>query len=325
MDPLALHRFDEATFLTLQAALRAGTFRVDENIVHDTLGVPDNFLVPTPKHRGAGSAAIAAGDVALVILNGGMATRFGGAVKGIVEVAPGESFLQRKLRGVTAPVFVMNSFATDQPTRKHLGGRVHYAIQGISRRLTPEGEPFAGVQAYYAPGHGDVFAALAHCAAFRAFAAVKGRVVMIVNVDNVGATLDAEIIGAHLATGLPLTVEVVPRDPKDAGGIAAVRAGKPQIIEGFRLPRNFDFAGFHWFNTNTLIMDARAAMARYDLSWIRADKVVEGRPAVQFERLIAEVTAFVECAFLQVDRARRFRPVKTQEDLRRLQQEETCS
>ena len=38
-----------------------------------------------------------AGTVALLVLNGGMATRFGGVVKGGVEVAPDHSFIALKL------------------------------------------------------------------------------------------------------------------------------------------------------------------------------------------------------------------------------------
>src|SRR3712207_8661149 len=46
----------------------------------------------------AGVAAIRRGEVAMAVLNGGMATRFGGVVKGIVEAVDGRSFLEWKLR-----------------------------------------------------------------------------------------------------------------------------------------------------------------------------------------------------------------------------------
>ena len=71
-----------------------------------------------------GEAAIAAGEVAALVLNGGMATRFGGVVKGVVPVVAGRpelSFLAVKLAGLRAagvPVVLVNSFATVAASRR---------------------------------------------------------------------------------------------------------------------------------------------------------------------------------------------------------------
>ena len=46
----------------------------------------------------AGLEALAAGRVAQVVLAGGMATRFGGVVKGVVEALDGRSFLDVEAR-----------------------------------------------------------------------------------------------------------------------------------------------------------------------------------------------------------------------------------
>ena len=58
------------------------------------------------------------------MLNGGMATRFGGVVKGVVDVIDGRSFLELKLaqarRSGPLPFVIMNSFATDDATKEHL-------------------------------------------------------------------------------------------------------------------------------------------------------------------------------------------------------------
>ena len=79
--------------------------------------------------RAAGLDALAAGRVAQVVLAGGMATRFGGVVKGVVEALDGRSFLAWKLGeterlgealGVEIPVALMTSFATDDETRAHV-------------------------------------------------------------------------------------------------------------------------------------------------------------------------------------------------------------
>ena len=59
----------------------------------------------TPAHdvlAKRGRQAIARREVGVVILAGGMATRFGGVVKAAVPVAPGKSFLQVKVADVRA-------------------------------------------------------------------------------------------------------------------------------------------------------------------------------------------------------------------------------
>ncbi len=64
----------------------------------------------------AGMNALEEDRVAVAVLNGGMATRFGGAVKGTVEAVDGASFLEIKRAQAAAygrpPFLSMNSFAT---------------------------------------------------------------------------------------------------------------------------------------------------------------------------------------------------------------------
>ena len=49
-----------------------------------------------------GREALASGQVGVAVLNGGMATRFGGVVKGVVEAIGNRSFLELKLRQAQA-------------------------------------------------------------------------------------------------------------------------------------------------------------------------------------------------------------------------------
>jgi UTP--glucose-1-phosphate uridylyltransferase len=70
--------------------------------------------------------------VAILVLNGGMATRFGGGAKGVVSVVesqPRANFLAVKLGqvrmaahalGTHIPVVLMHSFATQGPSEAHL-------------------------------------------------------------------------------------------------------------------------------------------------------------------------------------------------------------
>lgn len=344
-------RFPAADFRRLRSELAAGRFPSERNRLTVTPEPPaDGDILPWPGPEGeaewrlrceeTGKAALERGHVAVLVLNGGMATRFGGEVKGTVEVTRDHSFLEIKLldirhRAPKTPVFLMNSFATDHDTKAHLeersrsteGLEIHHLQQAISIRLTPEGELFRaadGSPSFYAPGHGDVFSTLASSEAFRTFADKPGRCVLVSNVDNLGATLDPRVVGAHLEAGKRCTVELAPKNPGDKGGAPARLNGKLQIIEGFRFPTDFDQDRIDVFNTNTMTFNADVFAEEPGLSWFRADKVVEDRPVVQFERLMGEITAFQPSAYLQVPRSGndgRFMPVKVPADLARLRGE----
>ena len=74
------------------------------------------------------------------------------------------------------------------------------------------------------------------------------------------------------------------------------------------------------FNTNTLVFDAEALDREFDLTWFAVKKQVEGRDAIQFERLVGELTAFVDAQFLRIEREGpdgRFHPVKDPDELDR--------
>ncbi|MEE8408616.1 MAG: UTP--glucose-1-phosphate uridylyltransferase [Myxococcota bacterium] len=341
---LARYGFDADTFARLKADLAAGEFPPERNRITHTVAPPEEGdLRPWPKTgtndaatcERIGFEAIEKGKVAVVILNGGMATRFGGRVKGVVEVIDNKSFLELKLGDVArarGPVatFVMNSFATEADTESHLKAirraglpedRIHLLTQRVSVRLTPSGDVVRddkGKADFYAPGHGDVLEVLAESEAFQRFVAAGGRTVMVSNVDNLAATLLPKIVGAHLDGGKKVTVEVAPRVPGDKGGAPVRINGRVEILEAFRFPDDFDLASLPVFNTNTLLLDVSAVRTDYALTWFRTDKESRGRKVVQFERLMGEVTAFVDATYLEVERVGpegRFLPVKTPDDL----------
>jgi UTP--glucose-1-phosphate uridylyltransferase len=192
----------------------------------------------------------------------------------------------------------------------------------VSLRLTPEGAPFReedGTLSPYATGHGDLTFALRASGHLARFRAAGGKLLFVSNVDNLGATLDAAILGAHLASGAKVTAEVVRKEKGDKGGAAARLDGRPQIIEAFRFPEGFDQDTIPLFNTNTFVLDAEAIDRDFDLTYFRVEKKVEGRTAIQFERLVGELTAFLPTHFVEVPRSGpdgRFQPMKDPEEMR---------
>lgn len=341
---LARYTFDADTFARLKADLAAGEFPPERNrISHavappkadDLRSWPEDGTEDAAACERMGLEAIERGEVAVAILNGGMATRFGGRVKGIVEVIAEKSFLALKLGDVAragGPVtaFIMSSFATENDTETHLKAircaglpeeRVHLLTQRVSIRLTPAGDiarDNKGRADFYAPGHGDVLEVLAESEAFVRFVKNGGRTVMVSNVDNLAATLSPKVIGAHLDGGKKVTVEVAPRAPGDKGGAPVRVNNRLEILEGFRFPDDFDLDTVPVFNTNTMCLDVSAVRNDYALTWFRADKESYGRKVVQFERLMGEITAFEDATYLKVKRVGpegRFLPVKTPDDL----------
>ncbi|MBZ5708970.1 UTP--glucose-1-phosphate uridylyltransferase [Nannocystis pusilla] len=347
--------FDAALFDALRGALARGELSPTRSRLPAPprpLGEGDlldlDRVDARPRWRERGEAALGARKVAALILNGGMATRFGGVVKGVVPVLPDRpdlSFLAVKLAGVRAagvPAVVMHSFATAAASGDHLatigwsgvpaGDRLEF-LQSLLPRVLPDGTPLLSLPGadvlpdttvYAAPGHGDTLRRVRDSGVVAELRARGVEHVLVSNVDNLGASLDPTILGAHLEAveaGAELSVEVVPRAPDDAGGCVAEVDGRPIIVESFRLPPGTALDQYPHFNTNTLWISLAALERTHPLTWFPVERTIEwpGREdmsVVQFEQLIGQLTEFARTACLRVDR-RRFLPIKTRADLAR--------
>ncbi len=288
----------------------------------------------TPEHaafEARGLAALANGECALCVLAGGMATRMGGVVKALVDAVPGKTFLDLRLAeidhiskraGARVPLWLMTSEATDGPIRAALAGKLDpfYVMtfeQLVSMRLTLEGALFRddhGEPSVYATGHGDLPEALVASGLLDSFLERGGKAIWIANIDNLGATIDPAILGFHLDHGMPVTVELVDKVGTDRGGVPVYYEGQPIITEEFRLPKGFDPAQIRVFNTNTFLAGAKALRdLAMEWTFVEVEKTIGDRKAVQFERLIGEMTQELPTRWLRVPREgekSRFLPVK---------------
>lgn len=280
-----------------------------------------------------GRGLLESGKVAVAVLNGGMATRFGGVVKGTVEAVPGRSFLELKYAQARArgplPFVVMNSFATHRATQRHLkerglGAGTETFVQSVSLRLTTRGELFRdteGALSPYAPGHGDFPEALRDSGTLERLRSVGVEMLMLSNVDNLGADPDPRVVGFHRSHGRALTVELAEARRGDSGGAPAWVGDRLEVVEGFRFPPGFDATALPFINTNTFLLSLDALERSYPLQWFYVEKRVDGRVAVQMERLVGQLSAFVDTAYLTAPRHGpdcRFFPVKSREDLEAL-------
>jgi UTP--glucose-1-phosphate uridylyltransferase len=109
--------------------------------------------------------------------------------------------------------------------------------------------------------------------------------------------------------------------PGDLGGAPARVDDRLQIVEQFRFPRGFEFGSLPLVNTNNMLISLDALERDFPLTWFWVEKRIDGRPAVQPERLVGELSAFLEAAMLAVPRFgpdARYYPVKTPADLEAL-------
>jgi UTP--glucose-1-phosphate uridylyltransferase len=340
---LSRHHFDRAQFLRLAARVKRET--AADNRVSGTVTPPAPGDVTDPPDPGSadeqrlkqrGLEALRKGQVALVVLAGGMATRMGGVVKALVEALPDKTFLDLRLGemkaledrvGHAVPLWLMTSAATDSTIRHALGARIDgesVAVfsQYLSLRVTRDGELYVdahGNPGEYAPGHGDLPDALRESGLLQRFADRGGRVVMVANLDNLGATIDPTIVGFHLDHGADVTCEVGDTQSGDRGGIPVRLDDRPVVLEEFRLPESFDPTTVRVFNTNTFLFNAHALLElSLDWTYFLVEKKADEQPVIQFERLIGEVTSHMDTRFLRVPRDgedSRFLPTKDHDEL----------
>jgi UTP--glucose-1-phosphate uridylyltransferase len=341
---LARFRFDRVPFEHLRAELvRAAPDLESLHRINEPIEVPaDDVAHALPasgtaereRAEALGRRLIADGELAAVVLAGGMATRFGSQVKALAPVLEGRelTFLDLKLADLGrlgVDVTLMTSFATHDALAAAVAGTaITLAPQLVSLRLNPDGSLFRagnGEPSPHAPGHGDLADALEIAGAFERYRAAGVRTLFVCNVDNVGATLDPALAGLHRSLGGAVTAELVSKRGGDAGGLPVRRAdGSLAIAEAFRVPEGFPHERFPLFNTNTLWIDVAALEQPADYTWSVARKTVDGREAIQLERLVGELTWWHPSRYVHVPRdgaESRFVPVKDRDDLAAAQEQ----
>jgi UTP--glucose-1-phosphate uridylyltransferase len=337
-EQLERFHFDRVPFEQLRARLVAAApdleqlHRIAEPIEVPGADVAHPLPAPgTPEREHAttlGRDIVGRGELAAVVLAGGMATRFGSQVKALAPVLDGHdlTFLDLKLADLArfgVEVTLMSSFATHDALAEAVAGTdIKLAPQLVSLRLQADGSLFVGddgAPSPYAPGHGDLADALEISGALDRYRANGVRTLFVCNVDNVGATLDPALAGMHRSLGGAVTAELVSKRPGDAGGLPVRRAdGSLAIAEAFRVPEGFPHEQFPLFNTNTLWIDVAALEQPAEYTWSVARKAVDGREAIQLERLVGELTWWHPSRYVHVPRdgvESRFVPVKDADDL----------
>jgi len=260
--------------------------------------VPD---VPALESLPDADPARALGALAVIKLNGGLATTMGlDRPKSLLEVREGRSFLDvivgqilglRRRHGVALPLLLMDSDATRTETLRALAAHPDLDaglpldfLQGMVPKLerdtlAPVSWPAAPALEWCPPGHGDVYGALRRSGILAMLLERGIRHAMISNADNLGATPDPRIAALVARERIPFLMEVVEGSEADrkGGHLARRRADGALVLretaqtppgeeDSFR-----DHRRWRYYNTNSLWVDLEALAATLE----QADGVLE--------------------------------------------------
>jgi len=336
-----------------QALVTGETGLVSESEIEAVRDLPRLEEVAGNGHPEAGLMA----QAAVLKLNGGLGTGMGlDKAKSLITIKDGLTFLdliarqilhQREVYKCPIPFCLMNSFSTRQDTLEYLGSYPDLggglALDFVQSKVPKiDAESLEAVQwprneslEWCPPGHGDLYPSLAASGLLEAYLKKGIRYLFVSNADNLGASLDIQILRYFAGKNFSFMMEVAERTASDKkGGHLAIRksSGRFLLRESAQCPEAdneaFQDTGKHrFFNTNNLWINLEVLQKRLaeaggfiPLPLIRNSKTVDPKdpssPKVyQLETAMgAAIEAFEGTGALVVPRTR-FAPVKACSDL----------
>ncbi len=226
------------------------------------LGAAANRFAPAEARR-RGFAALAAGEIGVMLVAGGQGTRLGfDHPKGMFPIGPvsGKSLFQVHFEkvvaagrrcGVRIPLYLMTSPATDAETRDYLAGKHRFGLPEedlciFCQGTMPAVDAATGKVLLDRPehvalgpdGHGGMLAAFARSGGLDDAQRRGIRHLFYFQVDNPLVDICApEFLGYHLLAGSEMTSQVVAKgDPLERVGNVVEVDGRLHIIEYSDLP-----------------------------------------------------------------------------------------
>jgi len=318
-----------------------------EKLPHDAIAPYSELRLPES------SAAIRAMLDKLVVikLNGGLGTSMGcSGPKSVIPVRSDLTFLDltvqqieflNKKYSANVPLVLMNSFNTDEDThkiiRKYSGFNISIRTfnQSCYPRINKETmAPIAksckvgeDIEAWYPPGHGDFYQSFFNSGLLDEFVKAGKKYCFISNIDNLGATVDLNILNMVISNNREFVMEVTDKTRADVkGGTLIQYEGHLRLLEAAQVPKEHeeDFKSvkkFNVFNTNNLWISLPAIQRSLeentlDMEIIVNPKQLEGGVSVyQLETAVgAAMKCFEQASGVNVPRSR-FLPVKKTSDL----------
>jgi UTP--glucose-1-phosphate uridylyltransferase len=292
-------------------------------------------------------------------LNGGLGTSMGcTGPKSIICVRNELTFLDLTVQQIenlnqkynaNVPLVLMNSFNTDEDTEKilrkyaqmnieiHTFNQSRYprinreSLLPISKSVNSdvnEAVKMGGVphiECWYPPGHGDVYESFFNSGLLEKLIEQGKEYVFISNIDNLGATVDLNILSYLLepACSHEFVMEVTDKTRADVkGGTLIQYEGKLRLLEIAQVPKERvdefkSISKFKIFNTNNLWVNLKAMEAVVRNHMLQLEIIVNpktldnGLNIIQLETAVgAGIKSFEGAVGINVPR-RRFLPVKT--------------
>jgi len=291
----------------------------------------------------------------VIKLNGGLGTSMGlERAKSLLPVKEGLTFLDlivkqvlelRNRYKVPLRFLLMNSFSTSADTLqflqrypelgdpKSLELMQNQVPKVDAKTLQPVSWPQNPQLEWCPPGHGDLYPSLLGSGILDRLLNESIKYAFVSNSDNLGATLDLELLSFFAESNKPFLMEVAERTPSDRKGGHLARRGSTLLLrESAQCPES-DSAAFQdvhkhrFFNTNSIwlrldhlkkLLESSGGFVPLPL--IKNVKTVDPRdknsPAVfQLETAMgAAIECFEGAGAIAVPRTR-FAPVKTTSDL----------
>jgi UTP--glucose-1-phosphate uridylyltransferase len=342
------------TFQHHYAALRAGdSGQWGGGDIQSVRSLPDAEHL----ERFAGTGARKLDATVVIKLNGGLGTSMGlTRAKSLLPVRDGLTFLDliarqilslREQSGAAIPALLMNSFRTREESLETLGHYEELALPGLpldflqnkvpkirQSDLAPVEAPDAPDLEWCPPGHGDLYTALSTSGTLTLLMDRGIEYAFVSNADNLGAVLDAGLLGYMVENDIDFMMEAADRTPADRkGGHLCIRRGRGLALrESAQCPEEEkadfqDVSKYKYFNTNNLWVHIPSLAALMDhhggilpLQTIVNRKTLDPRepdsePVYQLETAMGSaISLFPNAAAVRVSR-RRFSPVKTTSDL----------
>ncbi len=117
------------------------------------------------------------------------------------------------------------------------------------------------------------------------------RILMVHNIDTLGATADPAMLGWFQASGATLGGEVITKRLEDHGGGLARIDGRVRIVEGLALPKEEDEFRLSYYNANTCWVNIDRLLTLFGLT--RADLDDSTRTAEAVRAVAARMPTYV--------------------------------
>lgn len=290
----------------------------------------------------------------VVKLNGGLGTSMGcKGPKSIISVRNELTFLDlsvkqiefiNKTYGCNVPLVLMNSFNTDEDTKKILlkyatfQVEIHTFLQSRYPRINKESLlPIAKdyslsdgkIENWYPPGHGDIYESLYNSGLLDMFLRQGKEYIFLSNIDNQGATVDLNILSLLMQQGCKheFVMEVTDKTRADVkGGTLILSEDRLRLLEIAQVPKEHvdefkSVAKFKIFNTNNLWMKLSATKRVVENKSLSMEVIVNNKSTengvnvIQLETAVgAAIRNFDHPLGINVPRDR-FLPVKKCQDM----------